>query len=682
MAPMEVAWRVRDYIRRVAWRRRHVAPGGAGATPPLAVTSRRQPPAALPDAARAAVPPGPRAALLRAADGLLEGQWQLLGVPRPDIAMPDWFFDAATGRRAPRDRYAFDINHRCEDETGNVKQLWELSRHHHLTVLSAAWFVSGEERYAAAVARQLQSWWSENPFLSGIHWTSGIELGIRLISWVWIRRLLDGWEGVGQLFEENEQAARQIRWHQEYLAAFRSFGSSANNHIIAEAAGQLAASCAFPWFDKSPRWRRKAAELLERELARNTFPSGVNRELATDYHRFAAELGLLAAVEANLAGQTLADATWARLCRMVDAAAAVVDERLRPPRQGDGDDGRSLVVDAPEQEPWWSFLAAGRAIFGPLPWWPTDARGDVRSTLFAAAIGRPKSVDERPERRPSHFADAGLTVLRTSHKPELWCRCDGGPHGYLSIAAHAHADALSVEVRHGAVEVLADPGTYCYHGEPQWRAYFRSTLAHNTLELAGENQSEAGGSFLWSRHATTRLLDVSVDEGGTQWWSGEHDGYRRLDPPAVHRRAVWLDGRSARLEIVDTVETAAPHRCRLAFHLGPLVEATLDGAVAALAWADCDGVGAATLRLPERLTWTAHRGETDPILGWYSPAFGRKQPAVTLLGTGWYGPDDAGLRTVLEFGKGAFSSQRRPFDEKSCQRSPGSPLWRRAILPA
>ena len=47
----------------------------------------------------------------------------------------------------------------------------------------------------------------------------------------------------------------------------------------------------------------------------------------------------------------------------------------------------------------------------------------------------------------------------------MWCRRDAGPHGYLSIAAHAHADALSIEVRHDGVDVLADPGTYCYHGD-------------------------------------------------------------------------------------------------------------------------------------------------------------------------------------------------------------------------
>jgi hypothetical protein len=53
--------------------------------------------------------------------------------------------------------------------------------------------------------------------------------------------------------------------------------------------------------------------------------------------------------------------------------------------------------------------------------------------------------------------------------PEIWCRCDHGPLGFLSVAAHGHADALSLEVRCGGVDVLADPGTYCYHGEREWR---------------------------------------------------------------------------------------------------------------------------------------------------------------------------------------------------------------------
>ena len=147
-----------------------------------------------------------------------------------------------------------------------------------------------------------------------MNWTSGIEVGIRLISFAWIRRLLDGWPGVAGLFEDDALALAQIRWHQQYLAAFPSRGSSANNHVIAEAAGQLVASCAFPWFGRSGRWRRQSARLLERELFRNTFPSGIDRELATDYQCFVAELGLLAAVEADAAGHPVSRRRLAAGC--------------------------------------------------------------------------------------------------------------------------------------------------------------------------------------------------------------------------------------------------------------------------------------------------------------------------------------------------------------------------------
>src|SRR2546430_10239843 len=45
--------------------------------------------------------------------------------------------------------------------------------------------------FRSRVAAHLRSWWAANPPLRGPHWVSGIELGIRLLSWVWTRRLLD-----------------------------------------------------------------------------------------------------------------------------------------------------------------------------------------------------------------------------------------------------------------------------------------------------------------------------------------------------------------------------------------------------------------------------------------------------------------------------------------------------------
>jgi len=631
MSPAEAAWRFRDQALKAVWSRRQVSREqiGAGAA---ARPGERRFTAVLPPHTAAQVPDEARKTVLAAADQLLRGDWEVLGIARTDLAQPDWFRDPVTGRRAPADRYAFRINHRSETETGNVKQVWEVSRLQHLTLLATAWFLSHDEVYARRVADQLGSWRRENPFLSGVHWTSGIEIGIRLISMTWIRRLLDEWPDVADHFEHDEVAVRQIGWHQQYLAAFRSRGSSANNHVIAEAAGQLVASCAFPWFPDSARWRLSAARLLERELVRNTFPSGIGRELASDYHCFVAELALVAAVEAEAAGCPLSDAAWQRLCAMVDSGAALLDERSQPPRQGDGDEGRALLLDAPTANRWPLLLALGEAVFGRLEWWPRTTP-DAASAIIPALARTPREAADRPARRPWHFADAGTTILRAARdrEPEIWCRCDGGPHGYLSIAAHAHADALSVEVRYGGVDILADPGTYCYHGEPEWRSYFRSTIAHNTVELRGRNQSSEGGPFLWLRHANAREVDVQ-DIGDAAEWIAEHDGYRSLKPSARHRRCVLLDRASRAVEIVDEIDGS--HELRLAFHLGPDVDVHIDGSCAVLRWPTAVTPGEARLELPGQLRWSLHKGETAPILGWYSPGLGRRVPAFTLLGRG------------------------------------------------
>jgi Heparinase II/III-like protein/Heparinase II/III N-terminus len=698
MGPREVAGRAVTAARIRRWRR--VAGQPIDATVWLA---ERCFSAGIDGEAVAAIPPAAAARLVATADQLMDGHAEYFGTARHDMVNPDWSFDPRTGRRAPVDVYAFDIPYRDEAAVGDIKQLWEPSRHQHLTVLAAAFALTGELRYAHRVADHLKSWWAANPPMRGVHWVSGIELGIRLLSWVWVRRLLDTWPGAPGLFEDNPEALHQIWHHQRWLAALGSHGSSANNHVIAEAAGQLAAACAFTWFPETPRWRAKAMRTLDEQLRRNTFPSGLNRELATEYHGLVLELGLAATLEASAAGVPVPDSTWHVLLRMTDALAAVVDARLRPPRQGDADDGHGLAVDGAGTDRWASLLANGEALFGRQPWWPAlGEASDARTPLLAALATAPPLAVTRPGCRPAHFADAGLTILRGRLRPlrpdnnvpadvpaeppagtpatpradaftgqpaellacapeaetpagsELWCRCDGGPHGFLSIAAHAHADALSVEVRHDGVDVLADPGTYCYHGQPAWRAYFRSTLGHNTLQLDDRDQSTSGGPFMWTRHARSQILAAPIDgpaaETGVIGWCAEHDGYvrGRRSRSAMHRRLVELDEANWELRILDEVLDRKPHPCRLAFHLGPLVHADLAGDIARLTWTS-DGVErAALLELPQELTWTAHRGETSPPLGWYSPGFGRIEPTWTLLGAGRAGGPGV-LTTVLRF---------------------------------
>lgn len=658
MGPSEIGGRVLDRTRANRWRRVADAPLPAA---PGALPDRRFT-AVLPVGALDRVPPTARERLLATAERLLDGHAEYFGTERHDMVSPDWHRDPRTGRGAPPDAYAFDVPYRDESAVGDIKQLWEPSRHQHLTVLAAAYALTGDDRYAHRVADHLKSWWAANPPLRGVHWTSGIELGIRLISWVWVRRLLEGWPGAPALFEESPEALLQLRRHQEWLRAFPSRGSSANNHAVAEAAGRVAAATAFPWFPESAAWAGESVELLDRHLRRNTFLSGVNRELASEYHGLVLELGFAAAAEASTAGVEVPDTTWRVLLRMSDALAAVVDTDLQPPRQGDGDDGHGLVLDGADRHRWASALATAERVFGRLDWWPAAPAPDVAATLLPPLIGRPVPAGRRPRTRPAHFADAGLTVLRIPQDDaagaEIWCRCDAGPHGFLSIAAHAHADALSLEVRHDGVDVLADPGTYCYHGEPAWRSYFRSTLGHNTLELDGEDQSRSGGPFLWTRHARSRVLVAHERPTGVSRWSGEHEGYGRRGRPVRHRRSVELDARSRELAVLDEVSTTRPLECRMALHLGPTVEVELHPDRALLRWAGRGGAAQeGVLDLPQDLAWSAHKGEADPPLGWYSSGFGRKVPSSTLLGRGSLDAGTTSLRTALRFARDPSSGR-------------------------
>jgi Heparinase II/III-like protein/Heparinase II/III N-terminus len=646
MSPREVGWRLVVHIRQGMWSIRRLKGRTTPSVPPAKMSGWK----ITPPGDVTGLPPAAIAGVFEVADRLLKGQWEVLGSVRYDMGDPDWSADNS-GLSFPREAIAFRIDYRSGN-TGNVKQVWELSRHQHLTVLAAAWRLTREDRYADLVGQHLRSWWSANRYLRGVNWASGIELGVRLISWVWIRRLLDGWEGVEELFERNPDAIGHIYWHQRWLKAFPSKGSSGNNHAVAEFAGLLIASCAFAWFeDESDEWREYALDGLVATLETNTFQSGVNRELATEYHGFVTELGLFAMIEAQSSGVSVPMETWDLLCRMIDAAAAILDEARRAPRQGDGDDGRALVVADPAANRWRSILETGTLLFGSLPWWPATLP-DLTSTLVSGLIHEQIAVSSRPSRRPMNFPDAGITILRapavSHHEDEIWCRCDGGPLGFGALAGHGHADALSVEVRVGGIDVLADPGTYCYHGEPEWRHHFRSTFAHNTLTLCGQNQSDSGGPFMWTRHARTRVLEFA-NLGVRQRWSAEHDGYLKLDKPARHRRTVTLDTERRILDITDHVETSSPQQTIMTFQLGPTVDVQLVNSLATLRWLTFEGEQReARLYLPASLQWSIRIGELDPIAGWYSQSFGVKVPAPVLLGTGY--TDEAGYHTRLLLG--------------------------------
>ena len=210
MGPREVGGRVgrRGAQAAVARRRAPDRPG---------VHRRAGSPRCLPAGTLAAVPAGRREAPSSpTADRLLDGHAEYFGVVRDDLADPDWFLDPMTGRRAPPTRYAFDVAHRDEDAVGNIKQVWELSRHHHLTVLAAAYAVTGDERVrraggrpAAVVVGGATRRCPACTGPAGSSWASGCCPGSGSAG------CSTTGPGAADLFEHNPVAVHQIHWHQQ-----------------------------------------------------------------------------------------------------------------------------------------------------------------------------------------------------------------------------------------------------------------------------------------------------------------------------------------------------------------------------------------------------------------------------------------------------------------------------------
>jgi hypothetical protein len=165
---------------------------------------------------------------------------------------------------------------------------------------------------------------------------------------------------------------------------------------------------------------------------------------------------------------------------------------------------------------------------------------------------------------PQMFEDGGYAVLGASPggADEVRIVFDVGRLGYLGIAAHGHADALSVLLSAGGQPLLVDPGTYSYHGPLAWREHFRSTGAHNTVEVDGRSQSVSGGRFMWVAHADARCTAYAVD-GPLQRCTGRIDRQPGAAGALAHQRSLEYHAGERRLQVVDELEGIGEHAVAL-----------------------------------------------------------------------------------------------------------------------
>ena len=581
--------------------------------------------------------PTERSATMQSAANFLQHRLPIFGREfelGPQIA---WRRDPLHGRDWP-DLYWADIDIRDGRTIGGVKWVWEINRHHHLVTLAKAYFLSGEERYAEEVCLQLMNWIRMNPPRHGVNWTSSLELAIRLINWTWSLAFIRQSDALTE--ERFRLIQGSIDEQAGHISRHLSTYSSANNHLMGEAAGLAIAGLSFPWLADAPRWRDTGLGLLRRELDLQIYPDGVSAEQSTGYLVFQLDLNLFAWRMAELNHLAVPDIWYQRFSAACEFMRHLMDSKGNVSAIGDGDDAWVVRLDdRPDVDKYRSLLATAAAIFKN----PADKSGaqawDEKSYWLLGSAGS-RQFDSLPvkaiELCTRIFGAGGYTVLRDRDRVAVF---DCGPLGYLTTAAHGHADALSLMLSVDGHPLLVDPGTYAYQEGYQWRDYFRSTAAHNTVVVDGLNQSEALGTFLWGRKANVRLVrQQSTDH--VDLVTAQHDGYAARG--ILHRRTVALVKPDLML-VVDDLLGRGRHSFEQMWHFAPgmHVEIGPEGATVFL-----EGVVVARMRCRyEDLHGRSANSRPELARGWISPHYGRlvSAPVVRVAG-----PGTAPVRLITE----------------------------------
>jgi hypothetical protein len=567
-----------------------------------------------------------------AADRIIRGQFDVFALEAAELGFPpNWNKDPKTGTQAP---LAFGklLNYRNEHIVGDIKYLWEPNRHLELVTLAQAWHLTGDPRYYRACRTVLESWFEQCPYPKGPNWTSSLEHAIRLVNWSFAWHLLGGDHSA--LFEGNEGRDFKSRWlqsiyrHCHFIRGHLSRHSSANNHLFGELTGLFIGALTWPYWETSGKWAAVAQRELEREALKQIHDDGVDREQATWYHHSVADMMLLAGLVGRANLKDFSRAYWSRFESMLDFIASIMDVNGNVPCFGDSDDG-VMVRLSPSRDfhVYRSLLATGAVLFSRADLKAKARRFDEKSRwLLGDSAGECfESLKCESVTLPVHrsFTRGGYYILGDGFETpdEIRIVAHAGPLGYLSIAAHGHADALSFTLSVGGSEILIDPGTFAYHTQNRWRDYFRGTSAHNTLSVDGLDQSVSGGNFLWTKHSRTSVSAFDINSE-IQRLLCKHDGYHRLSDPVGTERELTYDPRVRTLYVTDSLICKRQHHLEMHWHFSEQCDIQMVNNANAVI----------KLRWPGGLSARIVRGsESSPIGGWISHRYDRRVPTNTLI---------------------------------------------------
>jgi hypothetical protein len=479
--------------------------------------------------ARSELPVELSSVLLQDVEAILAGKWRAFGKVELQVDDPPrWHCDYLAGCDLFSTGDAFRLNHRTLPDGADVKLIWELSRWQQITRLAMAAYYLQDEKAGRKCIVWLEDWVKQNPPFKGWNWTSALETGFRLIQFVWIDALLSevavDWDFDAELDRLRYEI---LPPHVFYTWRHRSFGSSANNHLIGELTGLIAALVRWP---NLAVWSTSLDELQgfwETEVQRQFASDGGNREQALNYHLFSFELCLIAWTAILAKGTVTTAAVEKQIVKAAEFFVSVQRERQRWD-YGDSDEATVLPFWTRSEEAAWEWrewLANRNSSVALGMWWNRIRRnGQLPPRIDTADVGG--LGPDHSETDWCVFSNSGLATKRTR---DWFLRLDLSPLGYGPTAAHGHLDALHLTLWWRGEAIVIDPGTGAYYGDPELRAWLASRAAHNGPSLASLDHPKRLGAFLWSgHHSVPAWRQPESDSFAAEWFVPAGTIYRKL----------------------------------------------------------------------------------------------------------------------------------------------------------
>ena len=491
-------------------------------------------------------------------EALERGRVEFFSHWEADLGDPiQWQLNPIKKSTWPTDRHWSDYG-LFNPDLGDVKLVWEASRFSQCYFLTRAFAFTGDERPLSLALRRMEEWIDANPAARGVQWNCGQETAFRLMAWCFTLNAAYATE----LLSVERFAKITASIYRQALRIERHIGFSQslkNNHALSEAVGLYTAGLLFPEFDRAEAWTRMGKRILVEHADKQIFEDGSFIQHSMNYHRVMLHDCIWAARLGRLHGDAFPERFVDRVRKASDFVFQMHDAQSgRVPNYGANDGALVLPLSSCDYLDYRPviqsshYLANGRLVLDDGPW------NEELLWLFGAESLKGEISQAEP--RSSEYDVGGYYTIRGK---ETWgmIRC----HTYKERPGQA--DMLHFDLWWRGRNILRDSGTFQYYCPKPWIDYFKTTRAHNTIEVDGMNQMTKGPRFLWFDWTRSRFREhVLNDDDRTERWEGEHYGYVSRCG-VTHRRV--LDRNGDRVWVIrDELLGSGRHDAVLSWNLG------------------------------------------------------------------------------------------------------------------